>query len=78
MLYLDAKPSNATLAADCQTLSLNPWTEPLAELALQPRREQVNSLEVPWEKPRAIGCCSSRASSTAKPKCRRAPIACIP
>ena len=50
MLYLDAKPYNATLAADCQTLSLNPWTEPLAELALQPRGEQVNSLQVAWEK----------------------------
>jgi hypothetical protein len=50
ILYLDAKPYKATLAADCKSLSLDPWAEPLAELALQPRGEQVSSLQVAWEK----------------------------
>jgi len=50
ILYLDAKPYKVTLAADCKSLSLDPWAEPMAELALQPRGEQVGSLEVAWEK----------------------------
>jgi hypothetical protein len=49
ILYLDAKPYKATLAADCQSLSLDPWTEPLAELALQ-HGEQISSLQLAWEK----------------------------
>jgi hypothetical protein len=49
ILYLDAKPYRVTLAADSKTLSLDPWTEPLAELALQPHGEQVSSVELAWE-----------------------------
>jgi len=50
LLYLDAKPYKATLSADFKTLSLEPWAEPMAELALQTHGEQVNNLELGWEK----------------------------
>ena len=50
LLYLDAKPYKATLSADCKTLSVEPWAEPMAELALQTQGEQVNNLELGWEK----------------------------
>lgn len=49
MLYLGAKPGKAVLAADNKSLALEPWTEPLAELALQPYGEQVGGIQVAWE-----------------------------
>ena len=49
MLYLGAKPYKAVLSADCKSLGLEPWTEPLAELALQPHGGQVNGIQVAWE-----------------------------
>jgi len=49
ILYLDGKPYKATLAADCKTLSLDAWTEPMAELAVA-HAEQISSLHVAWEK----------------------------
>ena len=49
MLYLGAKPYKAVLAADCKSFGLEPWTEPLAELALQPHGGQVNGIQVAWE-----------------------------
>lgn len=49
ILYLGAKPYKAALAADCKTLRLEPWTEPLAELTLQPQGEQVNGIQLAWE-----------------------------
>ena len=49
MLYLGAKPYQAVLAADDKSLALEPWSGPLAELALQPHGEQVNGLQVAWE-----------------------------
>lgn len=49
LLYLGAKPYKATLSADCKSLALDPWAEPLAELAIQPHGEQVNVIQVAWE-----------------------------
>jgi hypothetical protein len=49
VLYLGTKPYKAVLAADDKSLALEPWTGPLAELALQPHGEQVNGLQVAWE-----------------------------
>lgn len=49
MLYLGARPGKAVLAADNKSLALEPWTGPLAELALQPHGEQVNGFQVAWE-----------------------------
>jgi hypothetical protein len=49
MLYLGAKPYKAVLAADCRSLALEPWTGPLAELALQAHGEQVSGIQVAWE-----------------------------
>jgi hypothetical protein len=50
LLYFGAKPYKAALSADCKTLSLEPWSEPLAELALQPHGEFISTLRVGWEK----------------------------
>ena len=50
ILYLDATPYKASVAADGRTLTLDAWTDPLAELAIQPHGDQVASLQVAWEK----------------------------
>ena len=49
LLYLGAKPCKAVLAADDKSLALEPWSGPLAELALQPHGEQVSEIQVAWE-----------------------------
>lgn len=40
-----------TLASDCKSLHVEPWTEALAEVALRPRGDQVRSLTLAWERP---------------------------
>lgn len=50
ILYLGAKPYKAVVAADCKSLSVEPWTEPLAELDLKPHGDQVSSVQLAWEK----------------------------
>ena len=49
LLYLGAKPCKVVLAADDKSLALEPWSGPLAELALQPHGEQVGEIQVAWE-----------------------------
>jgi hypothetical protein len=49
VLYLGAKLYKAAVAADSKTLALEPWIEPLAELALQPHGDQVRGIQVAWE-----------------------------
>jgi hypothetical protein len=49
ILYFGAAPWKAALSPDCKSLALEPWPEALAELALQPHGEQVQSVEVAWE-----------------------------
>jgi hypothetical protein len=51
ILYLGTKPYKAGLASDCKSLRVEPWTEALAEVALQPRGDQIRSLTVAWERP---------------------------
>ena len=72
MLYLGAKPYKAVLAADCKSLGLEPWTGPLAELALQPHGEQVSGIQVAWESAPTNGNCFSPALKTGRPVCRPA------
>jgi hypothetical protein len=50
IVYVGAKPYKIALTADCKSLVVEPWSEPLAELAVQPHGEQVSSLELAWEK----------------------------
>ena len=50
LLYFGAKPYKVALSADCKTLSLEPWAEPMAELGLQPRGDFIGALQVGWEK----------------------------
>jgi len=49
ILYLDAVPYQVALAADCRSLQVEPWPEPLAEVSLQPHGEQVDGLGLGWE-----------------------------
>ena len=75
---LTPSPIKSLWPPTAKPLSLDPWPEPLAELACNRAGSKSSSLQVAWEKPRATGCCSSPASITARPKCRRATIASIP
>lgn len=51
ILYLGATPYQVSLAADFTTLHLEPFKEELAEVALQPRGDQVYSVLLAWERP---------------------------
>jgi hypothetical protein len=51
ILYLGAKAYKVALAPDCKSLHVEPWTEALAEVALQPRGDQVRNITLAWEQP---------------------------
>jgi hypothetical protein len=49
ILYLGGKAYKVALAPDCKSLSVEPWTEALTEVALQPRGDQVHSVTLAWQ-----------------------------
>jgi hypothetical protein len=49
ILYLGGKAYKVALAPDCKSLSVEPWTEALAEVALQPLGGQVHSVTLAWQ-----------------------------
>jgi len=49
ILYLGGKACKVALAPDCKSLRVEPWTETLAEVALQPRGDQVRNVTLAWE-----------------------------
>jgi hypothetical protein len=51
ILYLGEKVFKVALAPDCKSLHVEPWTKPLAELALQPRGGEVRKVTLAWEQP---------------------------
>jgi hypothetical protein len=51
VLYLGALPYKITLASDRKSLSIDPWSGPLGELALGPRGDQVRDVTLAWEGP---------------------------
>jgi len=51
ILYLADKPYEVALAPDDKSLRVQPWTAPLAEVALGPRGDQVCSVTLAWEQP---------------------------
>ena len=51
ILYLDGKAYKVALAPDCKSLRVEPWSEPLAEVTLQPHGDQVKNLTLAWEGP---------------------------
>jgi hypothetical protein len=51
ILYLASKACKVGLSADNRTLQVEPWPEPLAEVALQPRGEFVYHLTLAWQRP---------------------------
>jgi hypothetical protein len=51
ILYLGGKAYKIALAPDCKSLRVEPWSEPLAEVALQPHGDQVKHLTLAWEGP---------------------------
>jgi hypothetical protein len=51
LLYLGSKAYKVALAADCRSLRVDAWPVPLADLALQPRGDQVHTVTLAWEPP---------------------------
>ncbi len=51
VVYLGATPYQVALAPDCRSLSVQPWKEPLAEVALRPRGDQVRHVTLAWRGP---------------------------
>ena len=51
ILYLGGKAYKVALAPDCKSLRVEPWSETLAELALQPHGDQVKQVTLAWEGP---------------------------
>jgi hypothetical protein len=51
LLYLGGKAYKVALAPDCKSLSVEPWTEPLAEVALKPQGDEVRTVTLAWQQP---------------------------
>ena len=51
LLYVGATPYKVALTPDGKSLRVEPWTEALAEVALQPHGEQVCRVTLAWEQP---------------------------
>ena len=51
ILYFGATPYKVALAPDCRSLRVEPWTDPLAEVTLQPHGDQVCNVTLAWERP---------------------------
>ena len=51
ILYLGPKAYKVALAPDYKSLRVEPWTEPLAEVALSHRGDLVRSLTLAWQPP---------------------------
>jgi hypothetical protein len=51
ILYLGGKAYKVALTPDCKSLRVEPWTEPLAEVALLPHGNPVKNLTLAWEGP---------------------------
>ena len=49
ILYLGGKACKVALAPDCKSLSVELWSEALAEVALQPRGDQVQTVTLAWQ-----------------------------
>lgn len=49
MLYFGPTPYKVALLKECTALSVKPWTEPLAEVVLQPQGEQVSAVQLARE-----------------------------
>jgi hypothetical protein len=51
ILYLSGKAYKVALAPDCKSLRVEPWTEALAEVTVQPRGDQVRNVTLAWQQP---------------------------
>ncbi|HWU40757.1 MAG TPA: hypothetical protein VN203_24175, partial [Candidatus Acidoferrum sp.] len=51
VLYLGGNPYKLALAPDCKSLSVEPWTEDLAEVTLRPHGDQVQNVKLAWQPP---------------------------
>ncbi len=49
ILYSGATPYKVALTADGKSLQVEPWTDPLAEVTLQPHGDQVCRVTLAWE-----------------------------
>jgi hypothetical protein len=51
IVYFGQKPFKASLDPSCSSLRLEPWTDALAEVTLDPKGQQVRKLVLAWEHP---------------------------
>jgi hypothetical protein len=51
VFYFGATPYKVALTPDNKSLQVEPWTDALAEVALQPRGDQAHSVTLAWEGP---------------------------
>ncbi len=51
ILYVGKKPLKASLDSNCTSLRLEPWTDALAQVTLEPNGGQVRHLVLAWEHP---------------------------
>jgi hypothetical protein len=51
LLYLGSRACKVGLAPGCKSLRVEPWPEPLAELTLHPRGDQVRNVTLAWKRP---------------------------
>ena len=51
ILYLGSKACKVSLTPGCKSLRVESWPEPLAELALHPRGDQVRNVTLVWKRP---------------------------
>jgi hypothetical protein len=50
LLYFGATPCRVTLAADCASLRVEPWTDALADAKVEPNGAQVRDVLLAWER----------------------------
>lgn len=51
LLYFGTVPYKVALTADRKSLQVEPWTDALAEVTLQPHGDQVSRVGLAWERP---------------------------
>ena len=49
LLYTGARPLRVELGPQCRSLRVEPWTQPLAEVTLEPRGNEVRNVSLGWQ-----------------------------
>jgi hypothetical protein len=51
LLYGGARPLRVALGPQCRSLRVEPWSQPLAEVTLEPRGKEVRNVSLGWQQP---------------------------